>query len=256
MKSQPAFMPLLIGILLVPFAFHVMVMPPVPAADMPEIRGVCSIVPFPTARDTGTTVFVARALAETVAAGAGRVDHRVRGGHWASNRRARDIFGQRFLALRIAGASAMDLARIFREQQDSSVVVVPWDYDPACETTLWGRSFLWTPVDSVGVFTVRLRAESHWADGRPTFDAFMADIEPYPHGIFFQHGYRGTDALGRGEGLSASEYFAYYLALPPFERYGPDSLRYREILCAWAATHPREAQRYPASEVVGWERCK
>jgi hypothetical protein len=106
----------------------------------------------------------------------------------------------------------------------------------------------------VGVFTVMLRERKHWAGDVPTFDAFAADIEPYPHGIFYQHGYRGTDAVQRGEGLTVQEFFEFYLALPPFDSY-PDSLQYRKAICDWAAAHPVQAGRFPASRLTQWERC-
>lgn len=222
-----------------------------PAASSP----VCSIVPFPVDRDSQTTVFIGRAVAETLYAGAGGVRYSVRGGHWSANRNDRRIFGQRIDVLRLGGAGAPALDTLFARRADSSVVVVPWDYDPGCETTLWGRSFLWTMPESVGVFTVILRPRENWAAALPTFDAFKADIEPYPHGIFYQEGYGGTGAVRQGGGLSVSEFFDFYLALPPFYGYGSDSLQYRKIICDWAAAHPQQALRFPASRLVSWQRC-
>jgi hypothetical protein len=217
---------------------------------------LCSIVPFPTERVPETTIFIGRAVAETVLAGAGAVRYSIWGGHWSANWRDRPIYGQRITVLRLAGANAALLSDLFAQRADSSVAVVPWDYDPGCKPTLWGRSFVWTVPESVGAFTVTLRPRSQWAGERPTFDAFTADIEPYPHGIFYQQGYRGTDAVRRGEGLSVGEFFDFYMSLPRFPRYGPDSLRYRKVLCDWAAAHPQQARRFPASRLVQYEPCK
>lgn len=217
---------------------------------------VCSIVPFPTHRDPQITVFIGRGARDSVSAGRGSVGYRVGGGHWSSNRTDRDVFGQRILVSRLAGAESETLRAIFTARHDSSVVVVPWDYDPGCAPALWGRSFIWTTPDSVGVFTVQLRSREQWSAGIPTFDAFMADIEPYPFGLFYQEGYRGTDAVAKGNGLSVLEFFDFYLALPAFRRYGPDSLQYHKVVCDWARDHPEQARRFPASRVVGWEGCR
>jgi len=214
----------------------------------------CSIVPFPVARDSQTTVFIARATGDTIYAGAGTVRYRVGGGHWSTNRNDRRIFGQRVVISRFAGAGTDSLRSVFARRGDSSVVVTPWDYDAGCEPAVWGRSFAWTPRDSVGVFTVLLRNRRHWAGDSPTFDAFAADIEPYPHSIFYQHGYHDTGAEERGESLTIEEFFEFYLSLPPFDSY-PDSLGYRKAICAWAAAHPTQAKRFPASRVTKWERC-
>lgn len=216
---------------------------------------VCSLAPFPTARHAGTTVFIGRAADDTLFAGPGSVRYGVRGGHWSSNRDDRPVYGQRVIVERIAGAGADALSRSFSQRKDSSVVVVPWDYDPACKHTLWGRSFVWTPPDSVGVFTVSLRPHSQWAAQWPTFDAFAADMEPYPHGIFYQTGYLGTDAVPRGEALSVTHFFDFYLALPEYDPDRSHSLRYWETLCDWAAAHPREARLFPAAHVLQRARC-
>ena len=74
------------------------------------------------------------------------------------------------------------------------------------------------------MFTVKLRPTADWAEGVPTFDAFMADTQPYPLGLFFQRGFRGTDELRNSPSLSAAEYFAFLRALPDREATPPDAL--------------------------------
>jgi hypothetical protein len=216
---------------------------------------VCSIVPFPAVRDSQTTAFIGRALADTLYAGPGDVRYTLFGGHWSSDRGDRQIYGQRIKVLRLEGAGADRLRNAFAARRDSSVVVVPWDYDASCQPTPWRRTAGFTTPETIGVFTVRLRSENHWADGLPTFDALQADVEPYPHGVFYQQGYRGTDAVKRGEGLSVSEFYEFYLALPSVSPFSSDSLQYRQIMCGWARAHPKQAGRFPASRLIGWARC-
>jgi hypothetical protein len=179
----------------------------------------------------------------------------VQRGHWSSNRSDRQIFGQRVVVQRIAGAETDVLDSVFVARSDSSVLVVPWDYDPSCRPTLWGRSFMWTPPDSFGVFIVQLRPRHLWAGGVPTFDARQADIQPYPHAPMYAAGYRETRIIREGGALSVAEYFEFWLGLPTISPSGPDSLQYRRQFCEWAAMHPHAAQRWPASRLVSWQRC-
>ncbi len=219
------------------------------------VDSVCSIVPFPTVRDSETTVFVGRARTDTLFAGPGDVRYTLFGGHWSSGRGDRQIYGQRIEVLRFDGAGVDRLRMVFATRRDSSVVVVPWDYDASCQPTPWRQSAAFTPGESTGVFTVQLRSQDHWADSLPTLDAFQADVEPYPLGVFYQAGYRGTDAIKSGEGLSVPEFYEFYLAMPSVSPFGSDSLQYRRILCGWARAHSKQAGRFPASRLVGWARC-
>jgi hypothetical protein len=114
---------------------------------------------------------------------------------------------------------------------------------------------MWTPPDSVGVFIVQLRPRHLWAAGVPTFDARHADIQPYPHAPMYVAGYRETRVIRQGGALSVAEYFDFWLNLPMVSPSGPDSVQYRRVVCEWAATHPREAQRWPAARIVVWQRC-
>ncbi|MEW5916681.1 MAG: hypothetical protein AB1762_09755, partial [Gemmatimonadota bacterium] len=137
----------------------------------------------------------------------------------------------------------------------SSVVVVPWDYDPGCEPVVWGGSFAWTAPDSTGVFTVTLRSRELWVDSMPTFDARMAAIQPYPHGIYYQRGFRGARAIREGRGMSVREYFEFQLALTDSMRTGAGTEQLRTAVCGWAAEHRDRAARWPASQFVSVYRC-
>ena len=50
---------------------------------------------------------------------------------------------------------------------------------------------------------------AEWADGRPTFDALHADLTPYPHAAFYQRGFRGTEPVGNGRGLTGAQMFDF-----------------------------------------------
>ena len=130
------------------------------------------------------------------------------------------------------------------------MVVVPWDYDPGCEPTYWSRSARWIDSGLVGFYTLKLRSETQWVDAHPTFDAFTADLNPYPHGEFYRAGYRGTNALRSGVSLDARELFSLFRVLPFYDasdRVSPDAL---VPLRAWLAEHPELAKRYPADVMV------
>jgi len=210
----------------------------------------CSIVPFSVSRDSATTVLLGVARAATTPAGA---SVGLGPGHWGGGfiRRTR---AQEVHVQRIGGFAADSLSAYLRDQPDSSVWIVPWDYGSDCRPVRWAARGPWVPVDSLGAFTVRLRPKSAWLRGRPTFDAYRADIEPYPHGRFFREGYRDTDVIARGGGLSPTEFFEFYLALPiedPYRRYSPAA---HAILLSWVEAHPHLSEKFPVARVLtAWE---
>lgn len=216
-----------------------------------SLRALCSLDPTQTARGTTITYFVGTAVAETVLAGAGAVRPTGAGGHWGSGR-PRAIYGQVILVDTLGGAESVRVRAALAERGDRAVVVVPWDYDPGCEPTYWSTSARWVEPGLEGFYTVQLRAESLWASGRPTFDAFMADFEPYPHGAFYPAGYRGTDALRSRSSLTAREMFSLYTVLPVYTGgASPDSAALGPLR-AWEAAHPELARKYPADIALRW----
>lgn len=84
----------------------------------------------------------------------------------------------------------------------------------------------------------------------PVFDALTADLEPYPHGLFFQRGYRGTDAIRRGPALTPAEYFELYAALPDWIAVKRDPEAAAAALRAWESAHADIAGKYPAPEIL------
>lgn len=213
------------------------------------MAGLCSIVPVATFRDASISYFVATANPDTVFAGPGQVRPRIEGGHWGpANNRA--IYGQLVTIHRLGGADAPDAKSAFARQRSREAVVVPWSYDPACRPVPWARTARWVTNPQPGFYRARPRASAEWIDGRPTYDAFHADIEPYPHGKYFERGYRNTDSAQAPGALTAAEYFGLYAALPDVAeaRRDPDGALAR--LADWEARHPDQARRFPATRVL------
>lgn len=217
--------------------------------DTSSVAGLCSIIPVATFRDGSISYFVATAKADTVFAGPGQVRPSIEGGHWgpASNRA---IYGQIVTIHRLEGANAADAESAFAGQGSREAVVVPWDYDPACQPVPWARSARWVTNPLPGFYRARLRASVEWIDGRPTYDAFHADIEPYPHGKYFERGYRNTDSAQAPGALTASEYFDLYSALPDLAEARCDPEGALARLVEWEARHPDQARRFPATRVL------
>ena len=105
------------------------------------------------------------------------------------------------------------------------------------------------------MFTLRLRPEEDWSAGMPTFDAFMADLEPYPHALFFRRGYRGTDALQTQPSLTPEEFFELYHGLPDRDLIRSDPAAAETQLEQWIEEHPHLAQKYPAPRILEWARA-
>jgi len=213
----------------------------------------CSLTPIPYSRDPEVTYLLGTALPDTLLAGPGTVEPSRGPGHWGGGGE-RQVYGQVVQVERFGGADRTILAQAFGERSVMQVVIVPWDYDRSCHTAIWSRSAQWVPLGERGMFTVRLRPKSEWAEGLPTFDAFMADLEPYPLGIFFRRGYRGTGALRTQPSLTAAEYFELYRALPDHHLMRQDPEAAAAMIVRWEQAHPEWAKKYPATEVLRWAR--
>lgn len=213
--------------------------------------GFCSLVPVATLRDSSVAFFVATAKPDTVAAGAGSVRPSPFGGHWGrANNRV--IYGQVVTVHELGGAAAAVAESSFVGRGAREAIAVPWDYDAACQPVSWARSARWVTDAQPGFYRARLRPSTEWPDGRPTYDVYHADIEPYPHGLFFQRGYRGTDGAQTATALTATEYFGLYAALPDAATKTCDPQRALRQLADWEAAHPDVADRFPATRVV-WQ---
>lgn len=209
----------------------------------------CTLAPWPIARNPDATHFIAVAAPDSVLAGPGSVKPTGAPGHYGDGRERR-IYGQVVHIDRFAGADSMELALAFEEQGANRAVVVPWDYDPACQTTFWRRSARWVPLGEAGMYVLGLRRRSEWADGLPTFDALSAARHPYPLGLFFQQGYLGADSVLTGRSLTAAEYFDLYRGLPEEGVVEEDPERGLAIVMQWEEAYPQLAETYPATTIL------
>lgn len=138
----------------------------------------CTMEIRPGTRDSLTpTLLLGRPSRDTIEAGPGDVDRRI----WFSSRAIR-IHGQVVRVDSILGPGADLVRRALNARHSSDVIVVPWANNPGCGIEVWSRSAEWTTPDSAGLFSVRLRPESLWVSGRPTFDAFFAVNYSYAYG--------------------------------------------------------------------------
>ena len=216
---------------------------------LPSPNPPCSLGPFPYGRDPNVTYLVGVALADTMLAGPGRVRPSRGGGHWGPGLE-RTIYGQLVRVDTLAGARADDIQKAFAQRVARQILIVPWDYDPGCEPTYWTGSARWVAPDLTGFYTVTPRSSDQWVEGLPTFDAFAADLEPYPHGAFFRAGYRGTDALRTSASLSPREFFDMYAVLPTWEESKSRDSTAFERVSQWARNNSNLAVKYPASRIL------
>jgi hypothetical protein len=224
----------------------------IPLSLRPTGSGLCSLSPLPLGRDTAETYFVGTALADTILAGPGDVKPSPDGGHWGRGE-PRAVYGQLVRVDTLGGAQAQVVREAIPNSQSRDVVIVPWDYDPACEPTYWSMSARWVEPGLVGFYEVKLRPRPQWAGNRPTFDAFTADLEPYPHGPFFGAGFRGANAVHSRAALNAREMFEFYARLPVWREWKLDA-QALEPLERWARENPTLANKYPADEVLHTNR--
>jgi hypothetical protein len=209
---------------------------------------VCSFAPFRGLRLAEKTHLLGSAAADTLLAGLGSVQPSGGRGHWGSGA-PRTIYGQVVQIERFGGADSLRIAAAFLRQGHSQVVLVPWDYDEGCEPTIWSESARWILPTDPGVFTVRLRPEAQWAQGLPTFDAFVADLQPYPHGGFFRKGYAGRE-LQTEPSLTAAEYYELYRRLPTREVIEEHGGQATAAVRAWVSANPAVAAKYPTARIL------
>ena len=206
----------------------------------------CTMAILPGARDSLTTTLLGRATGDTIEAGGGAVDRLI----WEGPRR-RAIYGQVVRVDSMLGPGA-DLARkALTAGHSTAVLIVPWGNNPGCGIDVWRWSAMWTTPDSSGLFSVRLRPESLWVSGRPTFDALFAGNYSYadgpytvgPHTVF-------NDPTGavQGKSMTPSEVFALYAELPPVGK--PSDSRAIARARAWIRANPSVRTRFPGNLIL------
>jgi hypothetical protein len=196
---------------------------------------------FAHERDSTMTYMLGRALADTVLAGPGLVMRQTR---W-ERIMARPVFGQLVAVERIQGASAAAVQHAMERRQINQAVIVPWGNDSGCGTYYWIFGARWLTADSVGFLTARLRPESLWVSGQPTFDAIHAGLYSYAYGRYIAGPQRP-----RGDAappLSPAQVFDLYMALPVA---GVRDSMSRPRLREWLRANPTAHTRYPANLIL------
>lgn len=208
----------------------------------------CTMAIVPGARDSlNTMLLLGRATRDTIAAGAGGLVDPL------SWRRDRVFYGQLVRVDSMLGPGSDLVRRRLNVRHSTEVVVVPWGNNPGCGIDVWRRSAVWTTPDSSGLFSVRLRPESVWVAGLPTFDAFFAGNYSYasgpyivgPHTVW--KGPTGADIEGNSS-MTPTEVFALYTALSTLAR--PSDSRGLARLRAWLRANPSVRTRYPGNQIL------
>src|SRR5688572_20321787 len=147
------------------------------ALALPTAGHACSMGGFPARRAANTAHFIATPMADTVFAGVGSVQYVL--GPSPSTLSGlpgvRTVYGQVVAVERIGGLASRTLGGSVQR-----VVLVPWDYREDCKTTMWTSGAAWAEVGARGLFTGILRDSAHWANGIPTFDVLVPQLQPYP----------------------------------------------------------------------------
>lgn len=223
-----------------------------PAA--PEARPTrCEYPTFLWARDVEAAYLLGTATPDTVLAGPGSVEPGTGPGHLGSGVE-RPIHGQVIRVERFGGADSTALALALGGRNLEDVVIVPWDYAENCQPASWSRSARWVPVGEAGVYSVYLRSERDWVQGLPTFDAFVAEREPYPLGIAFRGLHRDPAVPAPQSWLTAAEYFELRRAWPDQGLIDQRPAAAAAALDRWEQAHPELAGKYPATELLPWVR--
>jgi hypothetical protein len=151
----------------------------------------------------------------------------------------------RFLRL-AAGDRATSEATV-AAATDSTIWLVPWGHDATCRRVAWEGAQKWLPQDSVGVYELFLVPKEFWPEGKPTFDAYTAGLQPFPQR---NHGY---DKRPSHAALTAPDYFEFLLALPTYPPGQISTLP--PSLQRWVKDHQDLRDRYPVPETLQfWAR--
>jgi hypothetical protein len=202
----------------------------------------CTREILPGARDSLTTTLLGRATRDTIEAGGGAVDRSI----WYWSRRA--IYGQVVRVDSMLGPGSDVARRALNARGSTEVLIVPWGNNSGCGIDVWGVSALWTTPDSSGLFSLRLRPESLWVSGRPTFDAFFARNYSYADGPYTVGPHFVFNGSTADRSMTPAELFALYAALPPVAA-ASDSIALARLR-AWVRENPTARTRYPGNQIL------
>lgn len=197
----------------------------------------CSLAPVLLSRWKGATHLVVAPSADTVATGPGAMDPVEGVGHSAMGTR-RAVYGQRVTVARMGGALSDEIEAAFARRGVREVLLVPWDYDPACHATYWGGSARWLPPEAPRFLVAQPRLPGAWIDGVPTFDVTKA-------GRYVQPPLRAIPMPA----LAASDAFDFHEALPSaYDGRGrPLDV---EALRRWLVAHPTLVDHWPVPQTL------
>ncbi len=133
----------------------------------------------------------------------------------------------------------------------SEVILVPWGYGADCRPQLWQADKPWLQPQQRGVFSAYVRPLSHWVQGRPVLDVFLAWHQPYPGGEFLVYEARRSRSPDP-QWLTIAEYWSLIQALPSEEQARTAPEEAKASLRHWEQAHPIAARRFPASMILEW----
>lgn len=166
----------------------------VAAAHAPAVAARCSLIPFPAPRPDGWVYALATPTSDTLRATPGAMLLEGVGapgaeGHAGGRDESPDFAGQ------ILTLERVDLRDPGRLAGHDRMLVVPWDYDPACRPLPWTGAALAWPVGRTGVYQLALRPDSLWVDGTPTADVLNVRAQGYERGALTPRLVGGPGAL-------------------------------------------------------------
>ncbi len=215
----------------------------------PEVTPVrlCSLAPIPGFKIVGEAFFLGHAISDTVFTGPGATVAAAGRGHYSRSTQ-RAIYGQ---YVRLTQIDGTDIPVAVRNAD--TVIVVPWDYDAACDPVPWGGSAAWLPPDSLRFFYPKLRDRDGWVGSVPTFDAFLPGVDVFPSFRPEVPPIQSGVPPGRREvtAASAESLFAFFQSIPALTDYREVSDSAFNQLQEWAAAHPALTLTSPIADVLG-----
>jgi hypothetical protein len=211
-------------------------------ADPPAraVADLCSVmIRNPHLRSERETYFLGSARSDTVQVRISDVPGVLRPQRYPY-RDSTPVFGQVVRVRSVYGADA-DRVRASFKAGDSTVVVIHYSFNPACQTF---PTRAWFDTGVVNHYTVFLRPDTEWAAGRPTFDIkLLSELAVYP-------GYlRNRRGVNLDTMLTADQYASLVKVLPVESDRSQECRKGLERIEAWARMH-KLSSTFPANEVI------
>lgn len=124
------------------------------------------------------------------------------------------------------------------------LILVPWDYGPACRSVPWQRSARFLEVGERGLMYATLRDPEHWVDGVPTADFHQPYSQPFPRRA------RYTLPPLNGLLMGIDDAFRFHHVLPRQADREADAEAAVAPMLEWARQNPELAQQGPANDMI------